>query len=320
VTMFWKTTLWSAFAATLFCMGDQPVLAQKPNPTPSQAQPLQVALTFDDLPSHGPLPQGLSRVDIINSIIAALHAAHAPQVYGFLNAKSLQEEPGTGQVLQLWRDAGFPLGNHTYSHMDLDTNSLEAFEKDVLANESTLQKYGAGEDWHWFRFPFLHEGDTAEKHLGIEAFLKEHGYKVAEVTLSFNDYAYNEPYARCLAKHDATAVEQLKQSYLDGAAESLVLGRKISDQLYHRDTKYIMLLHVGGFQTVMLPKLLDLLKQQNFQLITLPEAAADPIYNEEPALAGHWDNLFSQQVLRTRHISLPDQSGNVLAKLNDVCR
>lgn len=322
MSMFLKTALWSAFAATLFWMGNQPEFAQDPHPVPapSQAPPSKVALTFDDLPSHGPLPQGLSRVDIINSIIAALHAAHAPQVYGFINAKRLQDEPGTGQILQLWRDAGFPLGNHTFSHMDLDTNSLEAFERDILANEATLQKYGTGEDWHWFRFPYLHEGDTAEKHQGIEAFLKEHGYKVAEVTLSFNDYAYNEPYARCLAKHDAPAIEQLKQSYLDGAAESLVLGRKISDQLYHRDTKYIMLLHVGGFQTVMLPKLLDLLKQQNFQLITLPEAAADPIYNEDPALAGHWDNLFSQQVLRTRHISLPDQSGNVLAKMNDVCR
>ena len=197
----------------------------------------------------------------------------------------------------------FRLGTTSYSHMDLDTNSLEAFEKDILANEATLQKYGAGEDWHWFRFPYLHEGDTAAKHQGIEAFLKEHGYKVAEVTLSFNDYAYNEPYARCLAKHDAPAIEQLKQSYMAGAAESLILGRKISDQLYHRDTKYIMLLHVGGFQTVMLPKLLDLLKQQNFQLITLPVAAADPIYNEDPALAGHWDNLFSQQVMQAHHLN-----------------
>ena len=107
---------------------------------------------------------------------------------------------------------------------------------------------------------------------------------------------------------------------MDGAAESLERGRKISDQLYHRGTKYIMLLHVGGFQTVMLPKLLDLLKQKNFQLITLPEAAADPIYNVEPALAAHWDNLFSNQMMQAHHLALPEQSGNALAKLNDVCR
>ena len=332
--IFWKATQantrqmpsrWIArftLVATLSWMVGQFANAQdaQRTPAPSQSPQSEIALTFDDLPSHGPLPQGLSRVDIIDSIIAALRAARAPQVYGFVNAKRLEDEPGSGQVLQLWREAGFRLGNHTFSHMDLDTNSLEAFEKDIIANEGTLQKYAAGQDWHWFRFPYLHEGDTTEKHHAIEAFLKEHGYKVAEVTLSFGDYAYNEPYARCLATNDVPAIEQLKRSYLDGAAESLDLGRKISNQLYHQDTKYIMLLHVGGFQTVMLPKLLELLRQKTFQLITLPEAAADPVYNEDPALAGHWDNLFSQQVMQAHHLNFPDQSGNALAKLNDLCR
>lgn len=334
MVMIWKATQantrqmpsrWIArfvLVATLSWMVGQFANAQdaQPTPAPSQSPQSEIALTFDDLPSHGPLPRGLSRVDIIDSIIAALRAARAPQVYGFVNAKRLEDEPGSGQVLQLWREAGFRLGNHTFSHMDLDTNSLEAFEKDIIANEAILQKYAAGQDWHWFRFPYLHEGDTTVKHHAIEAFLKEHGYKVAEVTLSFGDYAYNEPYARCLAKNDVPAIEQLKRSYMDGAAESLDLGRKISNQLYHQDTKYIMLLHVGGFQTVMLPKLLELLRQKSFQLITLPEAAADPIYKEDPALAGHWDNLFSQQVMQAHHLNFPDQSGNALAKLNDLCR
>ena len=280
----------------------------------------EVALTFDDLPAHGPIPQGLTRVDIINSIIQSLQAAHAPRVYGFTNAKRLDEDPNPAQVLQLWRDAGFPLGNHTYSHMNLDTNSVQEFEKDILANEPILEKYSNGLDWHWFRYPYLHEGDTPEKHHAIVSFLKEHGYKIAEVTLSFGDYAYNEPYARCVARNDTQAIEELKKSYIEGAANSLVLGRKLANQLYHRDVKYIMLLHVGGFQTVMLPKLLDLLKQQNFKLITLPEAAADPAYDEDPVLTGNWDELFFQQVLRARHITPSDQSEGNLDKLDAVCR
>ena len=40
----------------------------------------EVALTFDDLPAHGPVPEGLSRVDIIKSILKDLKTAHAPQV------------------------------------------------------------------------------------------------------------------------------------------------------------------------------------------------------------------------------------------------
>jgi hypothetical protein len=40
----------------------------------------------------------------------------------------------------------------------------------------------------------------------------------------------------------------------------------------------------------------------------------------EPALAAHWDNLFSNQMMQAHHLALPEQSGNALAKLNDVCR
>jgi peptidoglycan/xylan/chitin deacetylase (PgdA/CDA1 family) len=280
----------------------------------------EVALTFDDLPAHGPLPGGLTRVDIINSIIQSLKAAHAPEVYGFMNTERTEGDSRDPEVLELWRDAGFPLGNHTYSHMNLDQHSVEEFEKNILDNEPMLQKFANGTDWHWFRYPYLHEGDTREKHDAIVAFLKEHGYKVAEVTLSFGDYAYNEPYARCIAKNDTDGIEQLKKSYMDGAADSLVLGRRLAHQLYNRDVKYILLLHVGGFQTVMLPKLLELLRQQNFKLVTLPDAAADPAYAEKPILSGSYDELFFQQVLRARHISPSDQSEGGLDKLDAICR
>jgi len=127
------------------------------------ATPHEVALTFDDLPVHGPLPTGMTRLDVANSIIRSLEAAHAPGVYGFVNAEGLRKEPASAPFLKLWRDAGFPLGNHTFSHMDLDSNPTEKFEQDLLANEPTLKDAMGSDDWHWLRFPFLHEGDTPPK-------------------------------------------------------------------------------------------------------------------------------------------------------------
>lgn len=79
----------------------------------------EVALTFDDLPVHGPLPVGMTRLEIANSVIRSLQAAHAPPSYGFVNAKGLQQEPSSVAVLEAWRAAQFPLGNHTFPHMDL---------------------------------------------------------------------------------------------------------------------------------------------------------------------------------------------------------
>jgi peptidoglycan/xylan/chitin deacetylase (PgdA/CDA1 family) len=282
--------------------------------------PSEVALTFDDLPAHGPLPDGLTREDIAKSIIKALQDAHSPPVYGFVNAKRLEEDPSTGQVLQLWRDAGFPLGNHTFTHLGLNANSLAAFEQDLLADEPTLQKYMGDQDWHWLRFPFLQEGDSVEKHRAIAAFLKEHGYKVAEVTLSFGDYAYNEPYARCQAKNDQEGIEQLKESYMSGAAESLTQGEKMSNLVYGRDIKHVMLLHIGAFETVMFPHLLELLKQRGFKLITLQEAESDPAYASDPDLPSNWGGTFLQQMMAAKHIPLPAESEDRLAKIDALCR
>jgi len=290
-----------------------------PVTTAAQSAP-EVALTFDDLPVHGPLPPGTTRREIADSIIRALQATHAPPTYGFMNAKNLEQDPSSAKVLQSWRAAGFFLANHTFSHMDLDTNSADSFEQDLIAGEDTLQQYMGNEDWHWLRFPFLHEGDDLEKHHAVAEFLRQHGYKVAEVTLSFADYAYNAPYARCLASNNLSGIEELKRSYMAGAAESLDQGRATANLVFGRDIKHVMLLHIGAFQTVMLPRLLELLNQRGFKLITLADAENDPAYSMHPRLPAHWDGTFLQQSLLARHLSTPGDSDTRLAKLETMCR
>jgi peptidoglycan/xylan/chitin deacetylase (PgdA/CDA1 family) len=294
-----------------------PVTAPPADGTPTARQ---VALTFDDLPSHGPLPPGVTRTDVAKSIIAALEAGHAPPTYGFVNAKRMAEAPETMEVLQLWRAAGFPLGNHGYSHMSLDANSPEAFESDIEGNEDVLRTLMADNFWHWLRFPFLQEGDTAEKHKAVTVYLKEHKYYVAEVTLNFDDYAYNAPYARCMAKNDAQSLEWLKQSYLSRAAESLAQGQPMSMAVYGRDIKHVMLLHIGAFEMVMLPRLLDLLRQRGFQLVTLEEAESDPAYAIEPGLEAHRDGTLLLQMMTAKHLPVPAYSGNAFEKLSELCK
>lgn len=91
------------------------------------------------------------------------------------------------------------------------------------------------EDWQWFRYPFLAEGDTPAKRTGVRDFLREHGYTIAAVTMSFGDYLWNEPYARCTTKVDTAAIEMLENSYLSAARESVDFYRSISHALYQRD-------------------------------------------------------------------------------------
>src|SRR5258707_9083410 len=108
--------------------------------------------------------------------------------------------------------------------------------------------------WHWFRFPFVAEGDAPEKNAGIRAFLAQRGYKIAAVTMSFGDYMWNEPYARCKAKGDEKALASLESSYLAAADDSLGYSREMSRALYGREIPYVLLMHIGAFDAEMLPR------------------------------------------------------------------
>src|SRR5882724_8971335 len=245
----------------------------------------EVAITVDDLPSHGALPPGMTRSDIARSILKSLTDAHAPEVYGFVNAKKLELHPEDIEVLKLWRSAGFPLGNHTYAHLSLNTSTADEFDKNVAADEPELKLLMGRQNWRWFRYPYLWEGDTLEKRHAVRQYLKEHKYHVAQVTLDFEDYLWNGPYARCAAMNDAASIEWLKSSYMATATEYIALGQSAAKLIYGRDIKHVLLLHIGGFETVMLPQLLDSLKRQGFKFITLPEAEKDPAYRSDPDLA-----------------------------------
>jgi lysophospholipase L1-like esterase len=245
----------------------------------------KVAFTFDDLPTHSVLPPGETRIEVANKIIAAMRAAKLPPVYGFVNAVRMEEQPGDEAVLKAWREAGNPLGNHGWSHMNLNQHTVEEFEADVTRDEPALKRWMDSGDWHWLRYPYLAEGNTPEKRAAIRAFLLKNGYKIAGVTMSFADYEWNEPYARCKAKGDQAAIAGLAESYLAAADDSISRYRDLSHAIYGRDIPYVLLMHIGAFDAEMLPKLLKLYQDRGFQFVTLPEAEGDAFYREDTNLS-----------------------------------
>jgi peptidoglycan-N-acetylglucosamine deacetylase len=279
-----------------------------------------VAITVDDLPSHGALPPGMSRSDIAKGVIKALKDAQAPKVYGFVNAKKLEQDPEDIEVLKLWRDAGFPLGNHTFAHLSLNASTAEEFDRNVAADEPELQSLMGRQNWHWFRYPYLWEGDTLEKRHAVREYLKDHKYHIAQVTLDFEDYLWNGPYARCAEKNDTASIKWLKSSYMATASEYIGLGQSAAKLIYGRDIKHVLLLHIGGFETVMLPQLLDSLKRQGFKFVSLSEAEKDPAYKSDPDLPMKDGGTLLDQMLQAKHLELPAHAEKPYAQLNAVCR
>lgn len=265
----------------------------------------QIAFTWDDVPAHSAMPPGETRVAIAQKLVAAMKEAGLPQVYGFVNGVALEREPASEPVFKIWRDARFLLGNHAWSHMNLNTATLADWEADVLKDEPVLEKYAAGTDWHWLRYPFLAEGDTQEKRTAARQFLAQHGYKIAAVTMSFGDYMWNEPYARCSAKGDTAAIAQLESSYLEAAAADAEFRRAMAKALFEHDIPYVLLMHVGAFDARMLPRLLALYKSKGFSFVTLEEAEKDPFYkgSMDPNLDAPPDSL--EVAMQAKGLPLP---------------
>jgi peptidoglycan/xylan/chitin deacetylase (PgdA/CDA1 family) len=293
--------------------------ASAPALPPLAARPV-VALTFDDLPAAGNLPPGDSRTRIATALAAELRANHLEGTYGFVNASELQNDPDAQQALHVWVDAGMNIGSHTWSHISLTSNTAEAFEKDIAQNEEALAAYAGGRDWHWFRYPFLWEGDTLDKRRAVRSYLRDHGYRVAQVSLDFEDYAWNDAYARCSAKRDAAAIGWLKQSYLETATEYIRLGREEQQIAFGHEIPNVMLLHATAFTTLMVPEVVNMLRTQGFQFASLPDVEKDPACALDPDAALKYGGTLPDQFMDSRHLPYPAVTPKPFARLKNVCQ
>jgi hypothetical protein len=99
--------------------------------------------------------------------------------------------------------------------------------------------------------------------------------------MSFGDYMYNEPYARCVAKNDSADIARLETSYLDAAGSAIDYSRSMAKSLYGHDIPYVLLMHIGAFDARMLPQLLKLYRDRDFSFVTLQQAESDPFYKND---------------------------------------
>lgn len=284
---------------------------------PAAAQ--DVAITFDDLPAHAALPTGATRVGVARDLLQALKAAGVRSATGFVNGVQTEREPGSAEILDLWRAAGHPLGNHAWSHPHLDNVGAEAFIADIARNEPVLAARMRGKTWKWFRYPFLGEGADPARRAAVRKHLAAHGYRVASVTLSFDDWAFNDPYARCTAKGDTAEVARLEQLYMDWARLSLEHGRNLARRLYGRDIPYVLLMHAGAFDARMLPRLLAFFRTEGVRFVSLDRAQRHPFYRADYRMLPSLTPLTLEAEAEKRGLVPPPRPWNPQV-LADVCR
>jgi peptidoglycan/xylan/chitin deacetylase (PgdA/CDA1 family) len=270
------------------------------------ADRFDMAITVDDLPAHGAVPKGMTRTGIAQSYLQTLKAHKVVEAYGFTNSSKITREPGSEAVLDLWRAAGYPLGNHTYSHMNLArATSLDAWIADLEAGEPEVAKRMPGKAWKILRYPNLvATASDPTWHDGVMTYLKAHGYKIAEVTVSFDDWAYTEAYARCTVTGDQAAIAAMQAQYLKQVDDGIVRMKALSTRVYGRVIPQVLLTHIGGFAALMLPQVMDKLDAAGAHYVTLSKAQSDKAYKAPDPLAGN--NTMMERSAKAKGIDISD--------------
>jgi peptidoglycan/xylan/chitin deacetylase (PgdA/CDA1 family) len=286
-------------------------------------QPIEIALTFDDLPRHGKDIPALSRSAIHAALLQVFQQRRLPPVHGFVNGKRLEEHPEDRAALVAWVSAGHPLGNHTYSHPDPNKVGLTAYLADLDRNEPLLAELlgpGREREWKLFRYPYLREGADPSLRDAIRQALSARGYRIAHVTIDFYDWGWNDPYARCLASGDQGSIAWLKASFLDAGLSGLRWSASAAAAYFQRPIKHVLMLHAGAFDAVMLDELLTAYEREGARFIPLGEALLDSVYATDTKVIQERGDSLLEQVWSKEPSKHPPHPPRPLEQLEQRCR
>ena len=245
----------------------------------------EVALTIDDLPfvgSNNNDPGNIKRSrERFLSILQSLNENHVPAT-GFIIAHAI----GTGQweLLEEFRNAGYELGNHTYSHANLNHMSAQKYIAEIaradqiLAPIMTTPKY--------FRYPYLAEG-KGEVKKEVQNYLIQQQYVIAPVTIDSKDYQFNGRLLHIPWRVRKQHLNEIKQQYLNFIWKQTLRAAK-----NHPGKKQILLVHSNLLNSLFLGDVIQMYKKNGYKFITLGEALQDnPAEVQEATPNNEPDNL-----------------------------
>ena len=253
----------------------------------------RIAITIDDLPwahmdavAPGDVPPQHA------ALMRAIAGAGAP-VTGFVNESKLEHagefRPAREQLLRDWLDAGAELGNHGHSHLDLHAVGLAKYTADILRGERRLRPLLAerGATPRWFRHPFLRAGRTPQDKAALAAFLHEHGYRIAPVTVDNSDWIWAGAYRNVLRDGgDADTLARLRRDYVPYMLAKLDYYERQSLDLLGYNVPHTWLLHANALNAATYGELVAGVRERGYRIVTLEEALRDPAYEREDGYTG----------------------------------
>jgi peptidoglycan-N-acetylglucosamine deacetylase len=244
----------------------------------------RIAITIDDLPAGAANSMPAAAITTMTKqLLATLREQKIP-VVGFVNERKLYFKWGEVDeriaALNMWLDAGFELGNHTFGHTSLNRASLKEFEDSVVQGESVTRLLLAQHNMklRYFRHPYLDTGRDLQTRREAEAFLVQRGYRIAPVTLDAWDWLFATVYDDAKKRGDAALQQEVVRSYLSYTTEVFSYFEKLSRDLVGYEPNQILLMHANQLEAEHIGDVLDLIRKRGYRFITLESALGDSVY------------------------------------------
>ncbi|MGH7494330.1 MAG: serine hydrolase [bacterium] len=278
---------------------------------PAKNSRIQLAITIDDLPWVGALHDSDTANQALERIAAVLRVHEAPAT-GFVvcDHASQNEQP-----VQTWVNWGFSVGNHSAAHRDLNRALAHEWLTEVARCNDYLKKFGSAST-PYFRFPMLHQGDTAEKRAHVQSALREMGLQIAHVTIDNSEWILARAHAYALATKDAALRHAIGRDFIRHIVAALEHANNVARRKAGGPVPQILLLHANTLVEDHLDALLLELTARDVEFITLEEALADPVYSHADEYIGpkglSW--LYRMQPLSTADVQWDEAEADTIEK------
>jgi peptidoglycan/xylan/chitin deacetylase (PgdA/CDA1 family) len=252
-----------------------------------------VAVTFDDLPAVASVTENCNLeglLDLSRRLLKQVENHKVPAT-GLVKeggiCDSLREDYLT-ELLSMWLDAGHELGNHTFSHFDINSTPLDVYQEDVVKGERALRRVlgERGRTLRYFRHPLLHAGDDAEKKNALDAFLKERGYTIAAVTIDNQEWMYAQVYVRAKRRGDRKTMQKVVDAYIPFMESVFAFFEEWSVEVLGYEPPQVLLLHANELNADHFGALAEMMKRRGYAFVALEKALEDPAYRRPDDYVG----------------------------------
>jgi peptidoglycan-N-acetylglucosamine deacetylase len=248
-----------------------------PLSTPAPERP-RIAVTMDD-PSTS-LSRNISWKEANRNLLDTLEK-WSLKIALFVCGMRIDSAQGK-ELAGQWDEAGHLICNHSYSHLNFNSEkqSYDEFAADFERNEPLITHYHRFT--RLFRYPFLKEGDTAEKRDRFRDLLKQKGYGVGHVTIDTSDWYVDDRMNARLDQSPATATQPYCDYLVAHLLDRAAFYRQLAVDVLGHEIPHTLLLHHRMINALYLEDVISAFSDNGWQWIDAHRAFDDPVFKRQP--------------------------------------